>query len=235
MIPSNIKKHSNEFEGLEGFGRNTKSDVYLMDCVEGMKFYPDNYFDLAVVDPPYGINVNMNAGRKKDTKSKKRKQKKWDNKAPGKDYFDELFRVSKNQIIWGGNYFTKYLPVTMSWVFWDKNVAEGCSFSDGELAWTSFKKSLIKCVIPYSGFIGMEGEKFHPTTKPIKLYNWILNKYAKPGDKILDTHLGSQSSRISACKLGFEFTGFELDEEYFDKGCERFDNFVSQGALVFPD
>jgi site-specific DNA-methyltransferase (adenine-specific) len=208
-----------------------KSEIYNIDCIEGMKKYPDNYFELAIVDPPYGINVNMNAGRKKDTKSKKRIIKKWDNDTPSKNYWDELFRCSKNQIVCGANYFTDFLPISMGWIFWDKCVAAGCSFSDGELIWTSYNQSLKKAVIPYSGFIGMEGEKFHPTTKPIKLYKWILNKYAKEGDKILDTHLGSGSSRIAAYDLGFEFIGFELDEDYFKASDKRFKQHTDQLTL----
>jgi site-specific DNA-methyltransferase (adenine-specific) len=193
-----------------------------------MARYPDKYFDLAVVDPPYGIDVNMNAGRKKDTKSKKRAIKKWDTETPNAEYWQELFRVSKNQIVWGANYMTEYLPIKMGWIFWDKCVAAGCSFSDGELAWTSFDKALKKAVIPYSGFIGMEGEKFHPTTKPIKLYDWIFKNYAKEGDKILDTHLGSGSSRISAFKAGLDFTACELDADYFAAQEKRFKEFTAQ-------
>lgn len=211
--------------------KEDKTRVYLKDCIEGMKQYPDNYFDLAVVDPPYGINVNMNAGRKKDTKSKKRTVKKWDSETPNPYYWQELFRVSKNQIVWGANYMTDYLPIKMGWIFWDKCVADGCSFSDGELAWTSFDKALKKAVIPYSGFIGMEGEKFHPTTKPIKLYDWIFKNYAKPTDKIIDTHLGSGSSRISAYKAGLDFTGFEIDKDYFEASEKRFNQFKSQLTL----
>ena len=205
--------------------------VHLGDCVEGMKRYADNHFDLAIVDPPYGINVNMNAGRKKDTKSKKRAIKKWDTETPNAEYWQELFRVSKNQIVWGANYMTEYLPIKMGWIFWDKCVAAGCSFSDGELAWTSFDRALKKAVIPYSGFIGMEGEKFHPTTKPIKLYDWIYTNYAKRGDLILDTHLGSGSSRIAAYKGGFNFVGFEIDQEYYEKQEKRFNNFKKQLRL----
>ena len=207
------------------------SEVYNEDCIEVMKRYPDKYFDLAVVDPPYGINVNMNAGRKKDTKSKKRTVKKWDTETPTAEYWEELFRVSKNQIVWGANYMTEYLPTKMGWIFWDKCVAAGCSFSDGELAWSSFDKALKKAVIPYSGFIGMEGEKFHPTTKPIKLYDWIFNNYATEGMKIIDTHLGSGSSRISANKYKLEFTGCEIDKEYFDKQNKRYADFISQARL----
>ena len=208
---------------------NTK--VFNMDCMEAMRNTPDKYYDLAVVDPPYGINVNMNAGRKKDTRSKKRTVKKWDNKTPTAEYFEQLFRISKNQIIWGANYMTQYLPIKMGWIFWDKCVAAGCSFSDGELAWTSFDRALKKAVIPYSGFIGMEGEKFHPTTKPVKLYEWLFHHYAKPTDKILDTHLGSQSSRIAAFKGGYDFTGYEIDADYFNDGNKRFNQFKSQTTL----
>ena len=207
------------------------SEVTNEDCIEGMARYPDKYFDLAIVDPPYGINVNMNAGRKKNTISKKRTIKKWDNKTPTLEYFNELFRVSKNQIICGANYMTENLPISAGWIFWDKCVAPGCSFSDGELIWTSFNKSLKKAVIPYSGFIGMEGEKFHPTTKPIKLYKWLLSNYAKQGDKILDTHLGSGSSRIAAYEMGFDFTAFELDTEYFEAQEKRYNAHIAQLKL----
>ena len=207
------------------------SEVTNEDCMEGMVRYPDKYFDLAIVDPPYGIKVNMNAGRKKNTVSKKRTVKKWDNKTPTLEYFNELFRVSKNQIICGANYMTENLPISMGWIFWDKCVAAECSFSDGELIWTSFNKSLKKAIIPYSGFIGMEGEKFHPTTKPIKLYKWLLTNYAKQGDKILDTHLGSGSSRIAAYEMGFDFTAFELDAEYFEAQEKRYKAHIAQLKL----
>ena len=207
------------------------SVVHLKDCIEGMKQYPDKYFQLAVVDTPYGINVNMNAGRKKDTKSKKREVKKWDSETPSKEYWEQLFRVSENQIVWGANHMTEYLPISQGWIFWDKCVAAGCTFSDGELAWTSYEQSLKKVVVPWSGFIGAEGEKFHPTTKPIKLYDWIFHNYAKPDFKILDSHLGSGSSRIAAHKHGLDFTGFELDAEYFEKGNKRFDDFISQTTI----
>ena len=206
------------------------SEVYLEDCVTALKRYADNHFDLAIVDPPYGISVNMNAGRKKDTKSKKRTVKKWDDEAPNYEYFEELFRVSKNQIIWGSNYF-KDLPIISSWIFWDKMVAKDCTFSKGELAWTSFGGALKKVIIPWSGFIGADGIRIHPTQKPIKLYDWILANYAKPNDLILDTHLGSGSSRIAAYKGGFNFVGFEIDAEYYEKQEKRFNDFKSQLRL----
>ena len=140
-----------------------KITVHLADCMDIMKTYPDGWFDLGCVDTPYGINVNMNAGRKKNTKSKKRMVKKWDIEQPSEEYFIELRRISKNQIIWGANHLTdKIKIISRGWIFWDKCVAEGCSFSDGELAWTSYDIPLKKIVVPWSGFIGMDGEKFHP-------------------------------------------------------------------------
>jgi site-specific DNA-methyltransferase (adenine-specific) len=225
-----IIKHQTPHIAKHVLGDCASSEVYLMDCIQLMKHYPDKYFDLAVVDPPYGISVNMNAGRKKDTKSKKRTVKKWDDKAPEYEYFLELFRVSKNQIIWGSNYF-KDLPIVSSWIFWDKMVASDCTFSDGELAWTSFGGALKKVVCPWSGFIGADGVRIHPTQKPIKLYDWIFKNYATEGMKVLDTHLGSGSSRISANKANLHFVGCEIDEEYFNKSCKRYDDFVSQVRL----
>ena len=201
-----------------------------MDCIEYMQQFPDNYFELAIVDPPYGISINMNMGRKKN-KRKNHIDKKWDNESPTIDYFNELFRVSQNQIIWGGNYFP--LALTKSWIFWDKDVPEGVSFADGELAWTSFDKTLVKAKIKYSGFQGMdENGKIHPTQKPVSLYRWLLKNYAKPNDKILDTHLGSGSSRIAADMEGFDFYACELDKDYSDASCKRFDDYKKQLKLL---
>jgi len=232
MIDSSTKveiQHVTRHCGNAVLGAVPYSEVYLMDCVAGLRHYPDNYFDLAVVDPPYGIKINMNMGRKKGQK-KRHNEKDWDNSIPEDIYFKELFRVSKNQIIWGGNYFP--LPLTKSWIFWDKNVPDGVSFADGELAWTSFDKTLVKAKIDYSGFQGMDdGGKIHPTQKPVRLYDWIFMKYSKAGDLILDTHVGSQSSRIAADKAGLNFVGFEIDEEYFNAANKRFDNFKSQTRL----
>jgi|SRR5690242_19161468 len=207
-------------------------ELLNINCMEYMKTVPDKHFDLAIVDPPYGIGVNMNAGRKKDTRSKKRTVKKWDNEAPSAEYFKELRRVSKNQIIWGANHMIEQIVINSpGWIFWDKCVAEGCSFSDGELAWTSFDQALKKAVIPYSGFIGMEGEKFHPTTKPIKLYKWILTHYAKEGDKILDTHAGSFSIGIACHDYKFDLVGCELDKDYYNAALKRFNNHKAQQVL----
>ena len=205
------------------------SRVYLMDCIEGMKQYPDNHFELAIVDPPYGLdlaNMNMGLGKSKKAskiQNRKWKPKDWDKDTPSEEYFYELFRVSKNQIIWGGNYFD--LGVCYGFCIWDKGSPEGMSFSDCEFAWHSFK--VVAKLFKYSTYLN-KGDKIHPTQKPVALYEWILHNYAKQGDKILDTHLGSQSSRIAAYKNGFDFTGFELDAEYFEKGNKRFDEFKSQ-------
>lgn len=204
--------------------------AYNMDCMEAMRKMPDKCFDLAVVDPPYGIKINMNAGRKKGAKNQKRTKKDWDNKIPTKEYFDNLFRVSKNQIIWGGNYFP--LPLTRSWIVWDKHIPEELSFSSAELCWTSFDRKTLIADIPYNGAIGRSGEyTIHPTQKPVALYAWIFQRYAKPGDKILDTHLGSGSSRIAAYDAGLDFVGYEIDKEYFDKEEERFAAYTSQTRL----
>ena len=206
-----------------------QSDVYLMDCMELMKHYPDKYFDLAVVDPPYGININNNMGRRKGDKHSGHKKVTWDNVIPNNDYFNELFRVSKNQIIWGGNYFP--LPLTGSWIFWDKLMPQEMSFSMGELAWMTYGNTLRKVTIRQHGYLTDDGKKIHPTQKPVKLYDWIFKNYATEGMKILDTHLGSGSSRIAANKANLNFVGCEIDKEYFDKANKRYNDFISQTRL----
>lgn len=199
-----------------------------------MARYPDNYFDLAIVDPPYGIdlaNMNMGIGNTpKASKAKNRKwiKKNWDNETPSQSYFDELFRVSKNQIIWGGNYFN--LGICNKFIIWDKEIPEGLSFSDCEYAWTSFKGA--NKIYRYSAYLN-KSEKFHPTQKPPQLYKWLLDKYAKQGDKILDTHLGSGSIAIACHDYGFELTACELDKEYFDKAMQRINNHISQQKICF--
>lgn len=205
------------------------SIVFNEDCVQGLKRFADNHFDLAIVDPPYGIGASeMTMGRGKNKKWNKGKQ--WDNKTPEATYWNELKRTSKNQIVWGGNYFE--LPIKRGWIFWDKGIDGDCSFADGELAWTSFDKVLRKAQIRYKGFLGMDKDgRIHPTQKPIALYDWILHNYAKQGDLILDTHLGSGSSRIAAYKGGFNFIGFEIDKEYYEKQEKRFKNFAAQQRL----
>ncbi len=196
-----------------------KSEVFLMDCMEGMKQYEDNYFDLACTDPPYGIGISNNPVRQQYSK------KNWDSEIPEKKYFEELFRVSKNQIIWGGNYFG--LPASQGFLIWDKKQPEDFSLAMCELAWMSFK-SPAKI---YNRSVLSEKNKIHPTQKPVALYDWIFKRYASEGQKILDTHLGSQSSRISANKNKLHFTGFELDPDYFRDGNKRYEDHVSQLTL----
>jgi len=204
------------------------NELINCDCMDYMATCKDKQFDLAIVDPPYGIDVNMNAGRKAG-EVKKFEEKNWDKGIPDKKYFNELFRVSKNQIIWGGNYFP--LPLVQSWVFWDKQVPVGVSFSDGELAWTSFGGALKKVVIPYSGFRGTEG-KIHPTQKPVALYKWLLSHYAHSGDALLDTHSGSGSFRIAAYDMGFDLVSCELDADYCKANEERFQAHIAQQELI---
>jgi len=206
------------------------SEVYLMDCMELMAQYPDNHFDLAVVDPPYGIDVaNMRMGVGKGKRCSKQKNrnwesKNWDKETPSKEFFQELFRVSKNQIIFGGNYF--YLPISKHFAIWDKGEGlYGRSFAECEYAWVREGGTRIFKINP------VQKDRFHPTQKPIKLYEKIFENYAKEGDKILDTHLGSGSSRISANKANLNFVGCEIDKEYFDKSQKRYDDFVSQVRL----
>ena len=208
------------------------SDVTNEDCMKGMARYPDKYFDLAIVDPPYGIDLaNMNMGlgntaKASKAKNRKWKAKNWDNEIPSNEYFIELFRVSKNQIIWGGNYFN--LGKCNKFIIWDKEIPAGLSFSDCEFAWTSFTGS--NKIFRYSAYLN-KSEKFHPTQKPPQLYKWLLSNYAKQGDKILDTHLGSGSSRIAAYEMGFDFTAFELDTEYFEAQEKRYKAHIAQLKL----
>jgi site-specific DNA-methyltransferase (adenine-specific) len=197
-----------------------------------MARYPDNYFDLAIVDPPYGIDLaNMNMGigntpKASKAKNRKWKAKDWDSATPTKEYFDELFRVSKNQIIWGGNYFN--LPPCKKFIMWDKEIPAGLSFSDCEMAWTSFSGA--NKIFRYSAYKN-KSEKFHPTQKPPQLYKYCLDKYAKEGDKILDTHLGSGSIAIACHDYKFELTACELDKEYYDAAVKRIKNHVGQTKL----
>ena len=194
-----------------------------------MARYPDNYFDLAIVDPPYGIKASSgastNGSMRKKIASGKIKGGNWDDSIPSKEYFNELFRVSKNQIIWGGNYFP--LPTNKCFLIWDKGESiYNRDFAECEMAWASFDK----CARIYK-LNPNQLDRIHPTQKPISLYKWILDRFAKPNDKILDTHLGSGSIAIACHDYGFELTACELDKEYFDKAMERINNHVAQQKL----
>jgi site-specific DNA-methyltransferase (adenine-specific) len=188
-----------------------------------MARYEDNHFDLAIVDPPYGIDI-INAGWVKSNDNIKTENN-WDNLTPEPEYFNELKRVSKNQIIWGGNYFLDNLGNTRCFLIWDKQIGECTSFASSELAWTSFDKST-KTFYEHPAKHGKD--KIHPTQKPVKLYEWLLMKYAKEGDKILDTHLGSGSIAIACHNLGYDLTACELDTEYYEKAMERINNHKRQ-------
>jgi site-specific DNA-methyltransferase (adenine-specific) len=214
------------------------SEVYNMDCIEGMKQYPDKYFDLAVVDPPYGINADTkNNGKNSDRHEKTSlakintyKKTNWDNETPNENYFNEIKRVSKKQIIWGANFF----GLIGGMLYWHKNVTMP-TYSTGEIAWLSWQQKIDFVNITWHGMLQHDMKdkeiRIHPTQKPIKLYEWILHNYAKDGDKILDTHLGSQSSRIASYKAKLDFVGFEIDQEYFEQGNKRFNEFKSQLTL----
>lgn len=197
-----------------------ESGFYNMDCMDGMKQFPDKFFELAIVDPPYGIGISDNPVRQMHEK------KQWDNAVPNGEYFNELRRVSKEQIIWGGNYYD--LPATQNVIVWDKQQPFDFSLAMCEFAWCSiqrpakiFRLSVLK-----------EKNKIHPTQKPIALYKWLLSNYAKPGDKILDTHVGSASSLIACHQAGFKYWGFELDADYYNAATERLNKAKAQVSMA---
>lgn len=204
------------------------SKTYNMDCMEAMRKIPDKYFELACVDPPYGLpkDSSNSRGKLKGRVFNRGNITRWD-KAPQKEYFDELFRVSKNQIVFGGNYFA--LPPCRGFIVWDK-LQPWENFSRCEYAWTSFHTPS-----KLFAFDNRVGGKIHPTQKPVALYAWTFQNYAKPGDKILDTHLGSGSSRIAAYDAGLDFIGFEIDKTYFDMEEQRFAAHLSQQSLFVKE
>lgn len=211
------------------------------DNMELMSRYHDKYFDLAIVDPPYGIGMDNSNKRTKPSRPNSYTERykdfryhhtNWDNSRPKKEYFEELFRVSKNQIIWGANYFCEFLPSGKGWLFWNKlNGINNC-FSDGEFAYTS--KGVQSRYIECSTFHDLKGgkDRIHPTEKPVKLYKWILKNYANQGDKILDTHLGSGSIAIACHDLGFNLTACELDTDYFNAAMKRINDHKKQLKLI---
>jgi site-specific DNA-methyltransferase (adenine-specific) len=214
-----------------------KIELFNEDCMAVMARYPDKHFELAIIDPPYGIGEDgkSNHSRSKLAVATQYAPKNWDKSPPDKAYFDELKRVSKNQIIWGANHFISRIPVDSScWIIWDKQ--RSGDFADCELAWTSFKTAVRLFTYRWNGFqqgpTGRPIEKrIHPTQKPVKLYEWLLHNYAKPGQRILDTHLGSGSSAIAAHYYGVEFVGSELDTEYYDAAVKRFALATAQTTL----
>ena len=226
-----------EYNNLNKIYKTDFLDLYHCDCMELLRQTPDNYYSLALVDPPYGIGEDgkSNHSRSKCAKSKLYTPKEWDKEPPSIEYFTELFRVSKNQIVWGANHFISRMPYDSScWLVWDKENGEN-DFADCELAWTSFDKAVRRYKFRWAGMLqgNMKDKeiRIHPTQKPVALYDWIFTRFAEKGYLVLDTHLGSGSSRIAANKAGLDFVGFEIDREYYDNGNKRFKNFVSQGVL----
>ena len=217
-------------------------EILNMDCMEYMRSLPDNAFDLAIVDPPYGIDAANTFGgeeRKSGNGAAMKTafdKKDWDLHIPDKAYFNELMRVSRNQIVWGANYMSHFLPPSMGWIVWDKDNGT-TKFSDAELAFSSFDRALRSWKYTWNGMIqgDMKNKehRIHPTQKPVKLYEWLLANYAKEGDRILDTHLGSGSSAIAAHYGGFDFVGTELDPDYYEAAKARFKRETAQNAFDF--
>ena len=216
-------------------------ELLHIDCMAYMATLPDKAFDLAIVDPPYGIGFdgevdsmvsNNTSGKWNNARGSGYVRKEWDKNKPDSSYFTELGRISKNQIVWGGNYFSECLKSSGGWVVWDKQRPADFSLSQAELAWVSGSGRVAIFRYLWHGFQKQEQEdRFHPTQKPVQLYKWLLKNYAKDGDRILDTHLGSGSSAIAAHDGGFDFVGCEIDKDYFDAAKKRFDIHQSQGKL----
>ena len=210
-------------------------ELHNIDCMEYMAGLPDKAFDLAIVDPPYGINMDGGKiGGNKCGKAKDYTQKDWDKEPPNIEYFEELMRVSKDQIIWGANHFISRMPFDSScWIIWDKD--NSGNFADCEMAWTSFNTAVRKYKFRWNGMLQQDmknkEQRIHPTQKPVALYKWLLTNYAKPGDLIFDTHLGSGSIAIACHDYGFDLVGCELDKDYFDAATKRLRNHQQQQKL----
>jgi len=205
-----------------------RSEVFNCDCIDFMRTLPDNAFQLVLADPPYGVSYarGKNGWGVCDNRPEL-EDVKLDSQIPEKAFFDELLRIGEKVIIWGGNYFTHLLPMSKCWLVWDKcdGTENKSVFADAELAWTNMSKVVRIFRLRQIGFISdtQDKERFHPTQKPTELYGWLIRNFAQEGDTIFDPMMGSQSSRIAAYKMGYDFVGCELDKEYFDKGCARFD------------
>ena len=213
-----------------------KIELNNADCLEAMRQMTDNQFDLAIVDPPYGISINKQSQGKGGGVAKKIEytKKDWDKSAPNKEYFDELIRISKNQIVWGANHFISKLPYdSPCWIVWDKDNG-ATDFADCELAWTSFKTSVRKLKWKWSGMLQQDmknkEQRIHPTQKPVKLYEWLLDNYAEEGQTILDTPLGSGSIALACHNRGYSLTAFEIDKEYFEAAKKRLE--IHQAQLT---
>ena len=212
--------------------------IYNEDCLQALRAMADKQFDLAIVDPPYGIGmdgtIGIGIGKEKGfTRKKEYTKKNWDKEVPSQEYFDELFRVSKNQIVWGANYFTKQLPIIKNYIFWHKKgQSVDDKFNDGEMAFASLGRTrMVDIWWNGVGVINSGENKIHPTQKPVKLYKWLLENYAKKDWKILDTHLGSGSIAIACWDLGYDLTAYEVDKEYYDNACKRLETHKAQLTL----
>lgn len=228
------------------FGEERKlefNNFYCVDCMKVLKLMPNKSIDLCIVDPPYGIGASSEAftrkgkqrGRSLAISGLNYKSSNWDNQPPSQEYFNELFRVSKNQIIWGANHFIEQFNKNSScWIVWDKLTGDN-SYADCELAWTSYRSAVRKFSFMWKGMfqgdMKNKEKRIHPTQKPVALYEWLLQNYAKKGDKILDTHCGSASSLIACHKLGFQYVGFELDEDYYKASLKRLNDEKSRVSL----
>jgi site-specific DNA-methyltransferase (adenine-specific) len=212
-------------------------EIYNEDCLTAMKAMPDKFYDLAIVDPPYGIGEDgaKNHSRSKAAKAKQYTPKNWDAEAPQQEYFTELMRVSKNQIIWGANHFIERINKNSScWIVWDKMNGDN-DFADCELAWTNFDKAVRQFRFRWAGMLqgNMKDKeiRIHPTQKPVQLYKWLLQKFATPEMKILDTHIGSGSIAVACWDLGIDLVGYEIDKEYYDNARKRIEQHTLQTQL----
>lgn len=202
--------------------------LYNMDCMDGMREMPDKFFDLAIVDPPYGIKVSNNMGRRKGDPKSKFKKIDWDNDAPPKEYFVELERVSKLQIIFGANHFLDRIPTVHScWIVWDKKFSPDVGFASFEMALVSNDTACKRIVLS-----SVQKDRIHPTQKPVELYMWLLDRYAHPGDKILDTHVGSASSLIACHRMGCAYVGYEIDKQYHNDALTRLQAEMKQVSIM---
>lgn len=218
------------------------SETFNIDCMEALREAPDNHWDLAICDPPYGIGESGSTNKSRAVLATSRDYKPFaghDLEPPSAEYFSELRRASRNQIIFGANHFiTRIGSDSSCWFVWDKDNG-ATDFADCELAWTSFSSAVRRLRYRWQGMLQEDmknkEDRIHPTQKPVALYKWLLTNYAKPGDRILDTHLGSGSSRIAAYDLGFDFTGYELDVDYYNAQEERFQRHIAQPKLFMPE
>ena len=226
----NIHETQHDGKPLLCAGAVSKDGISLIhgDCLQALKSYGDNYFDVAIVDPPYGIGFSSKKQSNFGKGGINHEYKGWDEEIPKAEYWEQLFRVSKNQIVWGANYMTEFLKPSRCWISWYK--MQEFSTNEFELAWTSFdgtcKQFNLSRVQAYAG-----SNKIHPTEKPIKLYKWLLENYTSEGDLILDTHLGSGSIAIACHQMKRKLIGYEIDADYYQKACKRFEEQTRQTAL----